>query len=104
MRVSEGEPWDSASRAVAENTATVDPLAADTKFYVVDAESAETFRYASDGTSSGVLATGDVFNNPRGVASNRQGTLLWAIDADQTVHVSNASGNFPGRLDLQRVA
>ncbi|MCU0961709.1 MAG: PKD domain-containing protein, partial [Pirellulaceae bacterium] len=91
----EGEETDNAALAAGSDE-DVDNAAEGTKFFVVDALSGATFRYASDGRSQGSLATGTYVHDPRGVASNRDGTRLWTVSSDHTVHVFDAQGTHDG--------
>ncbi len=79
---------------------TVAPgYAGQTKFFVADKGTDEVLRYDAGGAYVGYagLRTQDGGNtDPRGVASNVQGSKLWVIDADKKVYVYGGSGNFQG--------
>ena len=82
----EGEPLD--------GTSVTDPASAEvgvspaaTRFYVVDALSDAAFRYTSDGTSNGQLATGQEVRNARGVTSNLAGDRIWVVEGDRSGRV-----------------
>ncbi len=69
-----------------------DALATETKFYVVDANSDQTFEYNSDvdalADSTWLLAN----SAPEGVTSNPQGTQLWVVDRNCSVYVYGPDG------------
>ncbi len=80
-----------------------------TKFYVVDAESEETFQYGPDGSPSGSFTSNRAAADPRGVTS--AGDHLWTVDGTsrQVFHYSSngrrlGSWTAEGLVDPQGIA
>lgn len=86
--------------AVADATVVVGPVGSesggDAKFFVVDIGSDDVFKYSSAGSSVGdfVLQSGN--NEPRDIAANADGSLLWVLDKDKNVNVYQADGSALG--------
>lgn len=76
------------------NTATVSVsvgATGGTKFFVVDSTADATFRYLANGSFSSRSATASGNTNPMGVAASPDGSTLWVIDGNRTVHVYDAA-------------
>lgn len=74
---------------------TIDVAAAvRTKFFVVDDNADNTFRYDAAGHSIGQSQLTNT--QPRGAASTAAGDTVWVIDANKSVYVYNAQGSLLG--------
>lgn len=74
-----------------------------TKFFVVDADNRNKFRYAASGTALGASALDKSDSKPRGVASSADGTTQWVIDGSGEVFIYNEAGALLGRWTPQNV-
>jgi subtilisin-like proprotein convertase family protein len=78
-----------------------DALATETKFYVVDANSDQTFEYNSDGEVLADSAWSLANSTPEGATANPQGTLIWVIDRNGTVHIYGPDGEVMGSWEVE---
>ncbi len=74
-----------------------------TKFFVVDADRKATFQYAGDGGSISNQNLDQRDSKPRGIASNKLGTIQWVVDLGGNVFVYDNTGNLLGQWTPQGV-
>ncbi len=72
-----------------------------TKFFVVDADRKATFQYAADGGSISNQNLDQRDSKPRGIASNKLGTIQWVVDLGGNVFVYDNTGNLLGQWTPQ---
>lgn len=94
-----------ASSSSAVTTVSLNVVAAvpATKFFVVDADSRNKFKYAADGSALGANSLDKSDSKPRGVASNAAGTTQWVMDGSGEVFVYSDAGALLGRWTPQNV-
>jgi hypothetical protein len=77
--------------------AEVHPGVRGTKFFVVDAGTGRVYRYDPDGQHEGSIGVGTKVANPRGIASNVAGDMLWVVDGKtRAVTVVQPGGKLRG--------
>jgi hypothetical protein len=81
---------------VALDDATVLINPAPVKFFVVDSGADDVFTYSASGTSQGNFALQAGNTDPRGIAANTDGSMLWVLDKDKNVNVYDDDGTAIG--------
>jgi VCBS repeat-containing protein len=79
------------------------PAVPGTKFFVVDGDNRNTFKYAADGTAINNHALNQADKKPRGIASNPMGTTQWVVDGGGNVFVYDNNGALLGQWTPQNV-
>ncbi|NUQ64040.1 MAG: cadherin-like domain-containing protein [Pirellulales bacterium] len=99
--------YSASDGAMESNPATVSiqvrqvaPLGA-TKFIVADPSAQSTFQYDAAGNPAGRLSLNGENQQPRGVASNKDGSLRWVVDAKGVVFVYDDAGRAVGRWEAR---
>jgi hypothetical protein len=85
-----------------------------TKFFVVDSGTVQTYEYGSGGTSEGITAPQNTTDTaPRGVATTAAGSTVWVVDANKNIYVydnhsvlqgSWSAGGLPNHSTVEGIA
>jgi VCBS repeat-containing protein len=93
-----------ASSALATVSLTVTPPPPPgVKFFVVDTDARNTYRYAADGQALATSSLNKSDSKPRGIASNPTGTTQWVVDGGGDVFIYDKNGVTLGQWTPQNV-